>query len=254
MRFDVLGFAGAAPLQGACSSYVVSSKDTTLLLDCGPGTLERLWQRELLGRIDAIVLSHMHADHVLDLVPFSGEVVRRELDGRRIPLHVPAANGRDVLRRLDAAFAGESREQTRFAAAFAVSSYDPADRLRVGDLRVTFAPADHGAPCCAIRVANGERSLVYGADGGPSDVVAELAAGTDLLVLEATFADDVAAAAAHGHMTAGQAGEVAAAAKAKRLLLTHLLARTDGAELAQHAGGAFDGPIDLAHEGWTTEL
>jgi ribonuclease BN (tRNA processing enzyme) len=120
MRFDVLGFAGAAPLEGACSSYVVSTKDTTLLLDCGPGTLERLWQRELLGRIDAIVLSHMHADHVLDLVPFSGEV--------------------------------------------------------------------------------------------------------------------------------------AAAAVARRLLLTHLLAGTDGAELAHHAGGAFDGPIDLAHEGWTAQL
>jgi ribonuclease BN (tRNA processing enzyme) len=254
MRFDVLGFAGAAPLQGACSSYVVATEETTLLLDCGPGTLERLWRRGLLERIDAVVISHMHPDHVLDLVPFSGEVVRQALGGRRIPLHVPAANGREVLRRLDAAFAGEGQEQTRFAAAFAVASYDPTDRLKIGDLRVTFAPTAHGQPCCAIRVTDGARTIVYGADGGPSESVAAFASDADLLVLEATFADDVAAARAHGHMTAGQAGELAARAGAKRLLLTHLLAGVDGPELVRHAGGAFDRSIETAHEGCSLQV
>jgi ribonuclease BN (tRNA processing enzyme) len=65
VRLDVLGFAGAAPLQGACSSYLVSHAGTRVLLDCGPGTLERLWRHGVLGELDAIVISHMHADHVL---------------------------------------------------------------------------------------------------------------------------------------------------------------------------------------------
>jgi ribonuclease BN (tRNA processing enzyme) len=68
LRFEVLGFAGAAPLEGACSSYVVSGGDRSVLLDCGPGTLERLWRRGLMQRLDAVVISHMHVDHVLDLL------------------------------------------------------------------------------------------------------------------------------------------------------------------------------------------
>jgi ribonuclease BN (tRNA processing enzyme) len=76
LRFEVLGFAGAAPLEGGCSSYVVSGGDRSVLLDSGPGTLERLWRRGLMQRLDAVVISHKHADHVLDLLPFAGEVVR----------------------------------------------------------------------------------------------------------------------------------------------------------------------------------
>jgi ribonuclease Z len=70
-----------------------------------------------------------------------------------------------------------------------------------------------------------------------------------LLVLEATFVDDAAAAATHGHITAGQAGELATRAGAARLLLTHLLPDA-GTELVRRAAQSFSGPIDLAREGW----
>jgi ribonuclease BN (tRNA processing enzyme) len=249
MQFEVVGFAGAAPLEGACSSYLVSGDDATVLLDCGPGTLERLWRRRLLARLDAIVISHMHADHMLDLLPFAGEVVRAMLGGRRIALHVPAGAGPDVLDRLDATFAREERQTTRFDAGFDVREYGGDDRLQVGDLVLDFAPTQHPQPCFATRVSGGDAVIVYGADGAPSDAVAELAAGADLLVLEATFADDEATAAAHGHMTAAQAGALAARAGASRVLLTHLLPGA-GAELARAAETAFGGPVELAHEGW----
>jgi len=80
-----------------------------------------------------------------------------------------------------------------------------------------------------------------------------LLADSDLLVLEATFADDTATAAAHGHMTATQAGELAIRARAQRLLLTHLLP-SSGRELLAHARTTFHGRIDLAREGLTYDL
>ena len=77
MELEVLGVRVGAPLGAACSSYAVSGASTVVLLDCGPGALERLWDRGLAERLDAIVISHMHMDHVLDLLPFSGEITSR---------------------------------------------------------------------------------------------------------------------------------------------------------------------------------
>jgi ribonuclease BN (tRNA processing enzyme) len=253
LRFEVLGFAGAAPLDGACPSYVVATDQATVLLDCGPGTLERLWRRDLLGRLDAIVISHPHMDSVLDLLPLSGEIVRVLVGDRRIDLHVPAGGGRDVLNALDAAFPrGRSGTATRFDETFTLREYGPDDTLRIADLELTFAPTAHPQPCFAIRLTDGRTVVVYGADGAPSEAVEELAAGADLLVLEATLLDDEAAAAEHGHMTAGQAGELAARADAGQLLLTHLLPGA-GFVFARLAARAFDGAVDLAREGWTYE-
>jgi ribonuclease BN (tRNA processing enzyme) len=250
LRFEVLGFAGAAPLQGACSSYLVEAGGTALLLDCGPGTLERLWRRELLARLDAIVISHLHADHVLDLVPLGGDVAQAARGGRPpIALHVPDGAGPRVLGALDAAFGS-----SRFERSFAIAPYDAGDVLELGALTVSFAVAAHGQPCFAARVTDGRATIVYGADGGPSEAVERLAAGADLLVLEATFADDEEAAAAHGHMTAVQAGVLAARAGARRLLLTHTLAGTSEAALVGGAERAFAGPVRLAHERYRIEL
>lgn len=97
-------------------------------------------------------------------------------------------------------------------------------------------------------LGDGHAALVYGADGSPSESLAALATGADLLVLEATFPDDAAAAAEHGHMTAAQAGALAARAGASRLLLTHLLPDA-GEDHVRHAARSFNGPIELACEG-----
>jgi ribonuclease BN (tRNA processing enzyme) len=253
VRLEVLGFAGAAPLQGACPSYVVSADRTAVLLDCGPGTLERLWRRSLLGRLDAIVLSHMHADHVLDLVMLAGELARELSGDRRIPLYAPEANGREVLAGLDGAFARTAAAQTRFDAAFEVVAYDADAQLEVGQLSFTFAATDHAQPCYAACASDGNVTFVYGADGGPTPPFEALAAEAHLLVLEATYLDDEQAAAAHRHMTAAQAGSFAARAGASRLLLTHTLAGVDAGALAMAAASVFSGPIDVAHEGFAYE-
>jgi ribonuclease BN (tRNA processing enzyme) len=249
IRVEVLGFAGAAPLHGACPSYLVSDESTIVLLDCGPGALERLWRRGLLGRLDAILISHMHADHILDLVLFGGEVVQSLTPSARPPLYVPRDDGPEVLERLDAVFSREPGAPTRFRQAFDVREYDDSDRLEVGQLRFSFAATAHAQPCFAVRVSDGRAAFVYGADGSPSDALDELAAGADALLLEATFVDDAAAAARDRHMTAAQAGAVAARAGAATLLLTHTLAGAADAELLEQAASTFAGSVEVAHEG-----
>jgi ribonuclease BN (tRNA processing enzyme) len=250
LRLEVLGCAGAAPLQGACASYLVSDGDADVLLDCGPGTLERLWRRGLLERLDAIVVSHMHADHVLDLVMLAGELARSMLAERPVSLYVPRGAGPAALARLDAAFAREPGRPTRFEGAFAVREYDASDRISIGALSFTFALAEHPPPCYAARVTDGTTAIVYGADGRPGEELVALAERADLMVLEATYLDDVAAAAAHGHMTATQAGDVAARAQASRLLLTHTIAGVSSGELCERAAVAFTGPVEVAREGY----
>jgi ribonuclease BN (tRNA processing enzyme) len=194
----------------------------------------------------------MHADHVLDLVPFAGELVQSML-GRRFALYVPAGDGPAALRRLDSAFNRVPGSATRFQAAFDVHEYDADATLRIGGLSFTFAPTAHPQPCYATRVTDGNTAIVYGADGGPSDTVERRAHGVDLLILEATFADDAAAAAASGHMTAPQAGQLAARAGARRLLLTHLLPTEQPDEITELAEAAFGGRAELAVEGYTFE-
>jgi ribonuclease BN (tRNA processing enzyme) len=247
LRVQVVGSSGAAPLEGACSAYAVSSGERVVLLDCGPGALERLWQLGLLTRLEAIVISHMHADHILDLLLLAGEVVRASLP-RRPQLYVPGGHGPAVLRGLDRAFARSDDQPDRFEATFDVLEYGAQDTLTLGEVTLTFAPTAHAQPCFAARASDGRAALVYGADGGPSPQLEELARDCDLLILEATYTKDEEEAAANGHMTAPMAGELAARAGAQRLLLTHLLPG-DHEEIRRLASERFSGPVALARSG-----
>jgi ribonuclease BN (tRNA processing enzyme) len=252
MHFEVLGCAGAAPLQGACSSYLVRGAAATVLLDCGPGTLERLHRRELLPQIDAIVISHMHADHMLDLLPLSNTFTLTHRGANRPPLRllVPDGDGPRVLTGLATTFGSPER----FTNAFSIDTYTSTTKPFFGDLSLTFAPTAHPGRCFATRITDGRATIVYGADGSPSAAVEVLATDADLLVLEATFATDTAAATTHGHMTATEAGHLAHNASALRLLLTHHLASTPEHDLIEAASRTFSGPIRLAHERYRIEL
>jgi ribonuclease BN (tRNA processing enzyme) len=253
VRFKILGFAGAAPLEGACSAYLVADGEQLVLLDCGPGALERVWREGALERLGAIVVSHMHLDHVADLPLIAGELVRDRLRVPRPALYVPRGDGPNVLRALDATFTRAQTPRTRFDVAFDVREYDARDRVELGALTLTFAPTAHAQPCFAARVDDGSAAIVYGADGSPSESLAQLAAGADVLVLEATYAENAAAAAAQGHMTAAQAGELARRAGAGRLVLTHLVPG-ECERVAELAAREFDGPVELAREGLEYEL
>jgi ribonuclease BN (tRNA processing enzyme) len=252
VQVEVLGFRVGAPLGAPCSSYAVSGESALLLLDCGPGALERLWERRLAERLDAIVISHMHMDHMLDLLPFSGEVTQMALrerspDRRPPALHVPRGHGPEVLATLSKAVGSDFG---RFRESFDLREYDESDVIEVEGLRLTFAPTAHPQPCFAARVTDGRSTFVYGADGAYSEALISHAAGADLLLLEATYVNAGPELARDGHMNGEQAGEVAQRAGARRLLLTHIGPWAErNAENLRRARERFPGEVELVSPG-----
>jgi ribonuclease BN (tRNA processing enzyme) len=133
-----------------------------------------------------------------------------------------------------------------------VSEYGPRSRIKVGDLKLSFASSGDRIAPLAIRVSDGRAVLALGVSGASSQSVEELAGGADLLVLEVTAKRD-RHGADDGVMTASQAGKIANRLSSKRLLLNPRQPGL-GEEHHKRARRAFAGPIDLAHEGILYEL
>lgn len=267
LQLTVVGCSAASPRPGgACSSYLVTYGGVNVLMDCGPGSLSFLRQAINPRNLDAIVISHLHADHTLDLVPLAyglkyGPPIGDERKPRaeRLALFVPPG-GKEFLTRLAEALEGSGRNSD-FWAPFAIAEYDPDGTLVVGSdrdsdhadyLNFRFAPTKHYIPCWAIKVTppgdDPRPMLVYGADSAPVESLSQFARGAELLILEATL-DRPETPVPVGHMTPRQAGELAQQAGGVRnLLLTHYWGHVPPETMIAEAREAFDGPVRVAVE------
>lgn len=264
LKVEVLG-----PRAGR-ASYLVVSGGTTILLDCGPGTLPLLEERGLTQRLDAIVISHMDYDHMLDLLPLAGLASLSALfpgvaDWRKPRLFVPRDGGAETLADLSAVWYGDgsphaaSRERTnevvshqnRFTAAFDVVKYGEEDQLALGAMTMRFRRTRHSSTCFAPRVTDGRSTVVYSADSGYAPELAAHAEGADLFLCEATFLEhQPALTQQHEHMTGEEAGRLAAEASVGRLVLTHLgFDPQENVTNLTKAKSKFGGVVDLAQEG-----
>jgi ribonuclease BN (tRNA processing enzyme) len=228
---------------GACSGYLVELADTLLMLDCGNGVFAKLRAHDSYERVDAVVISHLHADHILDLVPFAYALTYGPgLRSSRPQLHAPPG-ARDALRRLCGAWGSEGLIEN----AFELREYDPSAELHIGKARLGFQPVPHYVPSNAIEVrADGSpRRLVFGADCGPSDVLASFAEGAELLLIESTLSEEVTGHPA-GHLTAAQAGAIGERAGVEQLVLTHFSDQLDSELVRASAEAQFGRAVDLA--------
>jgi ribonuclease BN (tRNA processing enzyme) len=241
VKLTVVGCSGSAPgPKSPASSYLVEHDGFRLLLDLGNGAFGSLLALTDPATIDAIFLSHLHADHCLDIAPFvvwhrySGRS-----DGRAVPLYAPV--GAD--RRLAMAYDPDGGP---IDDVFDVTPIGPGS-WTLGPFEVTTVRTAHPVECYAVRLTAGGRSLVYTGDTGPCPDVVELARGADVLLAEAAYAEgpDLPPGL---HLTGRQAGEHAAAAGVGRLLITHVPSWVDAeaqlaaarsvfpaSELARHA-------------------
>lgn len=243
---------GASPVRpnpgGACSGYLVEAGARRYLVDCGTGVLSRLLCHAELVDLDAVVISHAHPDHCLDLVSVRQSLAYGPGPKRSaaLPVYVGAA-AHATIARLGAAFADGSAPFWEPWLAFRV--FEGAAALDLDGVALHVAPTRHYVPCWAMRFEHDGRVLAYTADSGPCDALAALAAGAHLLIGEATLVARDGHAGAWGHMSAAEAARLAAEAGAERLILTHYdaaLAPELHAAAARHAG---DRPVDLAREG-----
>jgi ribonuclease BN (tRNA processing enzyme) len=214
---------------GAGSAYVVQSGRTRVLVDAGPGSFAHLQARLDPALIDAVVLSHHHADHWMDIHPLSTHA-RLVLKRTGLPVYAPAA----VIERSGL---GDS-------ATLRWHEITDGDHTRVGGLRFTFHRTDHSVETLAMRIDGGGRSLGYSADTGPGWSLSELGTELDLLLAEATYTADHEGTA--GHMSGRQTGEQARRAGARRLVITHRWPTIDPGLLVEEAAVAFGGPVEQA--------
>jgi ribonuclease BN (tRNA processing enzyme) len=244
MRLTVLGCAGSFPgPDSPCSAYLVEADGFGLLLDFGTGALSGLQRYASLTSVDAIVLTHLHADHVLDAASYV--VVRRYApDGPypAVPLYAPAGANE----RLSGAYGSVGEGPLDDVYMF----HDlKSGTFSIGPFNVTVDRVNHPVETYAVRVEHGGRVLVYSADTSSCDALTRLAYGADLFLCEAAY--DAGADNPPGlHMTGRDAGEVASKAGVSRLVLTHLVAAwTSEATAVDAAMSAFSGSIDVARAG-----
>jgi ribonuclease BN (tRNA processing enzyme) len=254
VRVTVLGKSPAfADAGGACSGYLVQEGATAMLMDVGNGVFGKLRAAIDFTTVDAVLVSHMHADHSLDLVPYAYALIYGP-DGRAradpVRLMVPAG-GRDQLRRVVGAWGGEDLIEE----AFALEEYDSGAVLDVGDVRVRTHAVPHYLPHTnALELtAAGSGRLTYGADHGPAETLVEFAQDTDLLMVEATLKEPEPHGT-RGHITAREAGEHGRRAGAHRLVVTHVSDLIDPAWVRSEAEAGFGGPVTIAAEGDVYEV
>jgi len=245
MRLTVLGVHSPFPptAGGACPGYLIEQDGVSILLDCGSGVIQRLRQMAPVPRLAAVVLSHLHGDHMSDVL-----VLKYLADAyggaygwpQPLPVHAPATPAGE--------FSALSFRQATLAQAI-----DPARVLEIGPFRLRFRRTVHPVETYAVRIEAAGRALTYSADTAYDDGVVALATGSDVLLCEATF---LSAQAPHPnlvHMTAEDAARAAAAAGVGRLILTHFLEENPRSEIEREAAGRFT-PVTLAREGQVYDI
>lgn len=242
---------------GACSGYLVGSGETCLLLDCGCGVFGKLRSVCDYAAVDAVVISHLHADHILDLVPYASGLIyapRHQpvpVDGHPgtddppRPRLIAPPGARETFRRLCSA-AGMRDEHIENG--FRLEEYDPGDTVAVGEMELRFQPVPHFLPTHAVSISNAHGRITYSADSSPSEDLCAFARDTDLLLIEATLPRPEREGP-RGHLTPEEAGEHGRRAGARRVVLTHISDELDADWARSEAERGFGGPVELAHEG-----
>ena len=240
MRLTVIGGSGGYPGRGQpCSGYLVEADAYTLLLDPGYGVATALSIHDA-PQIAAVLVSHGHPDHCADLNPILRARAWSDEPKPPLPVYAPAGA-------LDAVMALDRPEVV--AGSFAIRELEPGGELTIGPFQVRTALLPHPRPNLGFRLTVAGRSLVYTGDCGPSEELVGLATGAELLLAEASYAETVLPEIVGALSSAADVGGEAARAGVQRLVLTHLMPRTDEGEAIAAAARSFSGPVSVARPG-----
>ena len=255
MRLTVVGCSGSVPgPDSPASCYLLSAEDAAgrtwhLVLDLGSGAFGPLQRWVEPTAVDAVLLSHLHADHCLDTTALyvALKYGPARAAARRVPLWAPAGAGERLARAYDLP------AEPGMSGQLAVGAWADREPVAVGPFAVVPHRVEHPVEAYGLRITGpgedgGERVVAYTGDTDACPALADLGRDADLLLSEASLLEEWGEPRGV-HLTGRRAGEAAAAAGAQRLVLTHLPPWTPPATVLAEAREAYDGPVELAVAG-----
>jgi ribonuclease BN (tRNA processing enzyme) len=242
---------------GACSGYLIEEDDFALLLDCGNGVFSKLRRHRDYVEVGAVIVSHLHADHILDLIPFSYALTYAPRQQpvpvagwpgtskpARPELYAPIGST-EVFRQIAGCWGNEDLVER----AFSIQEYPRmAEPLTIGPFTVRFCEVPHYTETFAVELSNGTGGrLTYSADCSPNEQLVEFARETDMLLIEATLPRPERTGV-RGHLTPREAGDHGKRAGARRLVITHFSDELDHDWARDEACEGFGAAVELAEE------
>ena len=217
MKLTILGSSGGySGPENPSSGFLLEHAGARLWIDAGHGTFSALQRHTDFTGVDAILISHVHADHCVDLYAFNIAMRFHEQGVLRRSLYCPL----EVWERMPLLIGDPPEGEKGFGQSFDFHPTEAGGTVEVCGIRANFLRTDHPNYCLAMRLESGDGILTYSADTGPGADLAGFARGSDLLLCEATYQEGRVGAPVH--LTARQAGETAHRADAGRLVLTHV--------------------------------
>jgi ribonuclease BN (tRNA processing enzyme) len=241
VKLTIVGAAGTFPGPASgCSSYLLEHEGYRVLLDIGNGSTGAL--QEVCGLLgpDAVIVSHLHGDHYLDLITYT-YARRYHPDG--IPPRLPVYGPSNIREAVLGAYGRDVGDL--LAEVYDFRPVEADKSFAIGPFEVDLRRVNHPVETYGMRVSAGGRTLAYSADSGRCRELVGLAKDVDLFLCEASYLDgednppDV-------HLTGREAAEHAVSADARRLLLTHLVPWGDADRTLAEATGSYDGEIRVA--------
>jgi ribonuclease BN (tRNA processing enzyme) len=247
MEITFLGTGTATPnLERNASGLAVRTANLLLVVDIGPGVLRRLCEARIDSKsIDVILITHFHPDHVSDLVPFLFASNYEHGQVRQEAFHVVGPVG--LKQFYDALVNCYGNWIVPKGDRLIVREVDPQgpDVFSLGEITIRSAPSTHSFPSVSYRIEGNGVSVTVSGDTDVSEELVELAKGTDVLVCESSFPDEMKIA---GHLIPSEAGRTAVRAGAKKLVLTHFYPPCDQVDVVSQAAAAFAGEIFKAED------
>jgi ribonuclease BN (tRNA processing enzyme) len=252
MHLTVLGAGTAVPSpRRSPAGYLLQVAGEPLLFDAGPGTLARLAVAGVSHQeLRRVFISHLHSDHVLDLVTLLQASNATPGWTRAEPLELLGCRGlAELVRQVTAAFDGTVPEG--FPLQITELGEERREFAGGGGWMVETALTGHTPGSLAFRVEAAGRTMVYSGDAVESEGLARLARGADTFVCECSFPRGWRTA---DHVTADGAGRMAQAAGARRLILSHLYPPAQEADVAGQARAEYEGEVVVAVDGTTVAV
>lgn len=242
MKLTVIGHWGGYPAKdGASSMYTIEKDGFLLVLDVGSGGLSKFQKYYHVTDIDAVIISHYHADHIADVgVLQHARLVQSYITGVKDELPIYGHKEDEMnFYKLNHDFTKAVR-------------YEPNNVLNVGPFFIRFLRTRHSVPCYGMRITDGKNTIIYTADSAYQDEWIKFSLDADLLLADCNFYAHQDGKEA-GHMNSKEVATIADRANVKEVILTHLPQYGNHENLVKEASEVYDGKISLAYEGLVWE-